>query len=147
VDTAPHLLHDLLAVGGAQAGQEGAVEQRAAVELRHDGHVAVGGAGEANVVRGAADVLPPDNDVGGLRPAIAVVAVEREGLALLDDGKADVGQRRQQQLAIFEGDIRKRQVLRHMRLLRRDEQSPAHSGTGLSSAPETGLKDAGLRTP
>src|SRR5581483_9132339 len=91
VHPAPDLLDDLLAIGCAQPHQEVAAQQRAAVELGDDRHIAVWRANEAQVVGGAADVLPAHNDVGGFGAPVALVAVQRQLTAFLHDGEADVG--------------------------------------------------------
>jgi len=48
---------------------------------------------------------------------IALVAVQRQLLAFFDDGKADIGQRGQQQPPVLEQDVGKREVLAHGSLL------------------------------
>lgn len=78
----PHFLDHLLAVGRAQIDQELPAGEGSLVVLRDNGHVPLRRAGEARVVGGGANVVPADDDRGRLGPPVALVAVEREGVAL-----------------------------------------------------------------
>ena len=95
-------LHHVLGVRNPQSRQKLAGEQRAFVEVADDWEIAAIGSPKAQIVAARTDMLAADNQCCGFRPAIAVVPVQRQVLALFDFGKAKSAEGCQKKLPIAE---------------------------------------------
>src|SRR5579884_183811 len=104
---------DALAVGHAELGQESSTVEHPLVVLADDGDVPVLRPGEAKVVRGRAEVATTHHELGRLRAAIPLVAIEGQRLSFFDLAVAEVGERGQEQLPIRETDLVEDEVLAH----------------------------------
>src|SRR5205823_5359386 len=82
-----HTFDDSFRIRDTQPGQKPACQQRAPVVVADDREVALRRSSEPEIVASYTDVLAAHDDCRSLRPAITLISIQREVLALFDLGK------------------------------------------------------------
>src|SRR5688572_18616970 len=105
MQAAANLFDHSLAIGCPEPGQEVPGEQCSLVVLGHDREIAIRSPSEPQVVGGRADQLTADNDLGRLGATVTLVAIQRELVALVDVGEANLGECDKEQPPVLEENL------------------------------------------